>query len=111
MKKAIIFLIMFLILSIAVQASNWLEVASWNGSSIKNTEQFTIKAPQWRISWNTTGDGIFQIYVFNASGNLVSVAANVQGNNQDASMMYTKGTFYLQFNTTQSYSVKVEQKF
>lgn len=92
----------------------WREVAKWSGSAIKNTETFHISSDQWVISWRTEpgkfGDMNFQIYVHKESGELVTVAANVIGENEDYSVMRGRGDYYLQINTAQIYSIIILEK-
>jgi hypothetical protein len=91
----------------------WRAVRSFTGSSIKNTESFTISGDEWRISWVTRpgeyGEMNFQIYVYNADGSLKDIAANVIGAGEDSTVIRGSGTYYLQFNSGQPYSVVVEE--
>ncbi len=92
----------------------WTEVISWEGSSIKDTETFSITANEWRILWDTKpgqyGDMNFQIYVYEASGSLKSVAANIIGGGSDVSYVRGSGNYYLTINTAQPYTITIEQK-
>lgn len=68
----------------AVPATNWRQLAAWDGSGTKQTESFDVQSGEWRISWETrneafAGAGIFQIYVHNDRDEVVSLAANKQG--------------------------------
>ncbi len=98
----------------AIPIVTWKEVARWEGQAIKNTETFSISSREWRISWDTKpgeyGDMNFQIYIYKADGNLVSVAANVIGANKDSSIMRGAGDYYLSINTAQPYTIIVEEK-
>ncbi len=93
---------------------DWQEVAKWSGSAIKNTETFHISSDTWVISWLTEpgkfGEMNFQIYVHKANGELVTVAANVIGKNEDHSVMRGKGDYYLMINSAQIYSVVILEK-
>ena len=92
----------------------WKEVARWKGSAIKNTETFHISSDTWIISWLTEpgkyGDMNFQILIYKANGELVTLAANVIGKNEDYSIMRGKGGYYLTINTAQSYSIVILEK-
>ena len=95
--------------------STWQDVVSWEGKGIKNTETFHISSNVWRISWDTKpgqyGEMNFQIYVFDANGELIDIAANVIGEDSDNSIMRGSGDYYLKINTGQPYEVIVtEQK-
>ncbi len=86
-------------------------IASWSGSSTKNTETFHVPPGEWKITWDTQpgqyGDMNFQIFVYNSDGSLEGVAANVIGANRDYTMMRGAGDYYLMINTAQPYTVKV----
>lgn len=92
----------------------WTKVISWQGSSIKDTETFSITANEWRIQWSTKpgeyGDMNFQIYVYEANGSLKSLAANIIGEGSDVSYVRGSGDYYLTINTGQSYTITIEQK-
>ena len=95
-------------------ALTWTEVTSWEGSSIKDTETFSITANEWRIQWSTKpgehGEMNFQIYVYEANGELKSVAANIIGEGSDVSYIRGAGDYYLTINTAQPYTIVIEQK-
>lgn len=96
--------------------ATWHTVLEVSGKSIKQSETFTITGDEWRISWSAKtrgrGSDIFQIYVYNADGSLKGVAANVQGADDDATIMRGAGTYYLEIlNTAQPYGIVVEDKY
>ena len=74
------------------------EVARWEGKSTKNTETFYIPSEMWVIAWATRpgeyGPMNFQIFVYNAYGDLVDVAANVIGEDADRTVMRGAGSYY-----------------
>lgn len=92
----------------------WREVVSWKGSATKNTETFHISSNEWIISWLTEpskyGEMVFQIFVYKANGEFVTLAANVIGKNEDHSVMRGKGNYYLMINSAQLYSVVILEK-
>jgi hypothetical protein len=87
-------------------------IAEFSGRGIKTTGTFTVNS-SWRISWGTIqndfGAGNFQIYVYDAKGDLVTVAANVMGESEDYSIVHQAGTYYLTINSTQPYIVEVDE--
>ena len=94
---------------------SWTEVVQWQGSSIKDTETFSISSHDWRIRWETKlgqyGFAMnFQIYVFTAGGEVKSIAANAIGAARDVSYVRGARDYYLTINTAQPYSVVVEQR-
>lgn len=92
----------------------WQQVITFKGSSIKTTQKFTIDSNNWRIKWSTTpgklGDMNFQIYINDANGAPVGVAANIIGKGNDESYMTDIGEFSLTINTAQNYNIVIEQE-
>lgn len=91
------------------------EIASWKGSGIKNTETFHISTKEWLIMWATTphpkyGDMNFQIYVYNANGDIVDIVANIIGEGKDYSTMRGSGDYYLTINSAQPYYISIFEK-
>jgi len=86
-------------------SATWRTAARWSGSGMKQTETFSIRSSEWRISWKTTrevfaGAGILQVYVYGAAGELVSLAANLQGVGSDVSYVHAQpGRFYLDISS------------
>jgi len=92
------------------------EIKTWKGQGIKKTETFTITTDQWSIAWGTgplqnDSPGILQIYVYKEGGNMVDVAANVMGKNNDYSIMRRQGRYWLEINSSQLWSVGVYEIF
>ena len=79
----------------------WHRVERWSGNGTKQTETFSVRGNEWRVSWETTreafpGAGILQVYVYSAEGDLVSLAANRLGVGSDVSYVHGQpGRFYL----------------
>jgi hypothetical protein len=92
----------------------WRVVQSWNGTGIKTTDPFQISVNTWRVNWQTEiveqlGVGAFQIQVFEG-GALRSIAANTTKTDKGTTTLPGPGTYHLQINTLQKWSVKVEEK-
>jgi ketosteroid isomerase-like protein len=94
----------------------WSRTNSWSGGGMKQTETFYVPEREWRILWKTSNEvlknaGILQIYVYTASGNLVTLCANRQGEGQDISYVRGEpGEYYLQINSGNlDWDVAVEQ--
>lgn len=82
-------------------AKSWQRVGTWSGTGTKTTESFAIRGNEWRIHWQTEGDAVsvFQIFVYDQGGNLVSLAANSQGPGKDVSYVRGRaGNHYLTVN-------------
>lgn len=94
----------------------WHQLAEWKGSGMKETEGFTTTVREWRITWSTSnepfaGAGIFQIFVHKDTGEMVSLAANVQGAKSDTSIVRAPaGRYYLKINSANvDWSVTLEE--
>ena len=95
-------------------AKTWQTVQTFTGSSIKTTEDFTIDSDEWKVVWSTTpgqyGDMNFIVGVDDITGSMVSSVANVIGAGNDES--YVKegaGTYCLDINTAQNYTITVQE--
>ncbi len=92
----------------------WRQVARWEGKSSKNTETFHVPSHEWRISWDTwrdeQGETTFAIFVYDAGGGYLGMAANVIGANSDSRTMQGSGDYYLGISTGQPYVIVVEAK-
>ena len=106
-----------LVLVTTVDVAAWHVVKRWSGNGIKTTESFEIENREWRINWETknepfAGAGIIQIYVYDDSDNLVTLAANKQGTGSDTSYVRGKpGRYYLTINSGNvDWSVSVEDQ-
>lgn len=84
-------------------ATNVLTQLSGNGAM--NTRPFTAPGP-WEIQWTARGD-IFQIFVYDGSGDLIGVAANQAGPGSGQSYQPKRGTYYLQVNALGTWTVRV----
>lgn len=88
-------------------------IASWTGSTNKNTETFHVPSGEWKISWVTnpgqSGAMNFIITVYNADGSYKDLAANVIGASTDSTIERGAGDYYLTINTAQPYTITVEQ--
>lgn len=93
-------------------AKQWVVVKQWSGSGIKDTEQFTVGG-EWRVDWDYSPGqfgGVFQIYVYSGSGQLVDIVANTQKAGPDSSFQHKAGTYYLKINATGDWKVAVQDR-
>lgn len=97
--------------------ASWRMLAEWSGSGMKQTETFTTPSREWRIKWRTSNEpfpnaGILQIFVHNADGAMVTLAANKQGPGADESYVRSPpGPHYLMINSGNiDWKVTVEVK-
>lgn len=90
----------------------WNEVIRFTGSNMKNTKKFDISSNEWRIKWDTEpgkhGDMNFQIYLHGTDG-FPQIIANIIGKGNDETYIYEKGTYYMTINTSQPYTIVVEE--
>lgn len=87
-----------------VSAQQWTTVHEWSGSGTMTTLDFSISERDWRIVWSTQneafpGAGIFQIYVYDGSDDIVALPANKQGTGSGFSHVKPRGRFYLTINS------------
>lgn len=82
----------------------WHRVASFSGSSAKNTETFYVPGGQWRLRWegqpdNEYGFMVLQIFVNRADGSMVGLGANTNTPGSDVSYFHEGGSFWMQINS------------
>lgn len=80
-------------------------IAEFSGDGTKNTQPFIVEKP-WNVSWNASGD-LFQIFLMDMEGGLVSLPANQLGSGSGSSFQVAKGKFYLQVNAVGNWSIKI----
>ena len=92
----------------------WSQVARWEGNTSRSTETFHVPSHEWRISWDTwpdeQGETTFAIFVYDAGGGYLGMAANVIGASSDSRTMQGAGDYYLGISTGQPYVIVVEAK-
>jgi hypothetical protein len=82
-------------------------VLNLTGSGIKRTQRFTVD-DSWEIRWaNQAAAGYFGIYVNDADGVPVGVAANTTDQGRDTWPGMKAGTYYLEINATGRWGVQV----
>ncbi len=81
-------------------------VAEFSGDGGKNTRSFKVVKP-WEIFWDTSGD-IFQLFLFDMSGDLIGVPANQGNPGKGSSFQVEKGEFYLQVNAIGKWNLKIK---
>ena len=98
-----------------VVAPTWQPVQTFTGSNITKTAPFTIdaSATAWGITWSTTpgsmGDMNFIVDLDDASGNMVDSVANCIGVGNSVINETAPGDYILDINTSQSYTITVEE--
>lgn len=99
--------------SSTADAPAWRTVAAWHGEGGKATPEFTVDGP-WRVAWRTRpgrlGAGPFRVAVYDATGAVVKVVADVSGWARSQSVLYRPGTYYLRIAGAQPYTVTVQEK-
>jgi|SRR5580704_9038963 hypothetical protein len=59
----------------------WRPIGSWSGRGDTQTDSFNIESTQWRIRWETKGNGSFHLVVHSAvSGRPIQDAVQQHGN-------------------------------
>lgn len=103
------------------ETANWTVVKSWEGTSLKSTEPFTITSSKWRIKWECSSiseEPAGQIFAIEADrpggdGTEVEIAANVvnQKSAKDVSYVYKSGEFFLKvINSNSRWKITVEEE-
>lgn len=83
------------------------QVRNWKGRGTKNTEVFQVATRDWVIAWDSSAD-FFSVTVYDANGEIVDVAASVEGQDQDSTVMHCgPGTFYLDIDGDGPWAVRV----
>lgn len=98
-------------------ATTWWLVKEWSGNGIKQTESFSITGREFRVVWKSSNEpfpnaGVLQIYVHNAAGELITLAANKQGVGEDTSHVRSRpGEHYLMINSANvDWKISVEEQ-
>ena len=81
-------------------------VETYSGSGIQSLRPFTV-SDDWEIRWSSSGD-LIQIYLNDASGELVDIVANQQGGG-GSSYQAQGGRFALEVNAIGPWTVEVVQ--
>ena len=71
----------------------------WEGGGPKTTEIFSVGQRDWALAWTSNAD-FLSVMVYRENGDLVSLAANVQGESSDVTSLHSgPGRFYLEINS------------
>lgn len=98
--------------SIQTTPKTWHVVTTFSGNGEKQTAPFTIQGSEWRMDWQTTGQFNFALDADAADkGSEFCSAANIIGSGSDTSYCYQSGQFYLEANTGNQWTVKVEDYY
>lgn len=93
----------------------WQKVTQFSGNSMTSTQRFTINSNEWRIKWDTSpgknGNDNFVLQLRTADGFSVypSLIANIIGAGSSESYIYQAGTFYFEIDTSQNYTIGIEE--
>jgi hypothetical protein len=82
-------------------------VKEFNGNGGKNSSSFQVENG-WEIHWDSKGD-LFQLYLFDADGEIEGVPANQLGSGKGNSYQSKGGKFYLQINALGTWAIKIIQ--
>lgn len=80
-------------------------IKEFSGSDQHTTRPFTVK-DGWEIQWKTKGK-FLQIYVLNANGELVTIAANAQIPGKGSAYQPKGGTYYLDVNALGEWTIQI----
>lgn len=82
-------------------------VKTFSGSGGKNTRPFMVNR-NWEIQWEAKGD-MFQLYLYDAEGEIIGVPANQQGSGKGNSYQAIGGEYYLQVNALGDWIIEIVQ--
>jgi hypothetical protein len=77
----------------------------FRGGGTLNTRPFVVEGP-WEIEWESEAD-ILQVFILNARGDFVDLAANQMGPDSGASYQPRGGTYFLQMNAIGPWTIRV----
>ena len=81
---------------------NWVEIGSYSGTGMKDTEDFTIvDGSQYRLNWETyAADGSLSIIIANDKGGAESIPVDVKGISKDTTSLHVpSGNYHLSIIT------------
>lgn len=91
----------------------WREVASEEGTGAKRTSPFPVNSRFWRIRWATrpAQDANAWTYaiIYRKNGDNVGMALNGRGESNGITRLQGRGTYYLEVNSTQNWTMNIEQ--
>lgn len=95
----------------AAPSPQWVTVAQWQGDSAGRSAPFTVGST-WRVQWEARpgphGAGNFVLYVYRVGSQVpVGVIGNVIGRGHDISYQNGAGTYYLDINADEPYTIGV----
>ncbi len=98
-----------ILLTVAVTAADWTDIAKWSGSGTKETESFEVKSREWRLTWTAkaidptyAGSGTFRLSVQvmkDGSAIPVSVVTAGPGETQGESFVRGAGRYFLKVSS------------
>ncbi len=88
----------------------WIKTGEWSGTGTCQTRVFRIYGSKWRVRHRHQGNGLFQIGVYNAGGELLDMAANLRQPISGVHTLSGRGDRYLAINGIDAtWQVTVEQ--
>lgn len=91
--------------------ASWHTVGTFSGQTQKNTPTFTIQGSQWRIEWQETGSDYFGADAESPDGGNYCSIASLVGPGSDSTYCYTPGTYYVSVNTSNSWTIAVQDYY
>ncbi len=81
-------------------------IGEYTGNGNKNLRPFNVDKP-WEVSWEAKGM-LFQLMLFDMSGNLVGVLANQTNAGKNSSYQVKTGKYYIKVNAVGSWKMKIK---
>ncbi len=106
----VVFVILVTVRAATAQKARWVETHSWSGLGTKQTEVFWVNGDKWRIRYSPHGTGIFQIGVYDKTGQLLDMAADQDAPLKGTAVLTERGSRYLTITGIGTkWDVRVEQ--
>lgn len=96
--------------SASAQEARWVESNSWKGNGTRQTEVFWLNGDRYALKHRHTGDGLFQVAMYDEQGRLVDVPVNVSTTVPGMSYLKGRGARYLLVSATEgNWEVTIDQ--
>jgi hypothetical protein len=92
--------------------ATWHEVKRFTGRVDTQTESFSVKGREWRVSYEHKGERNFAVMVFDDETNRgKGNAANIIGADKGETIMRGAGTYYFKIIASGPYVITIEDKY
>ncbi len=97
--------------------AEWLPVAEFRGDGASRSRPFIINSPHWRVRWqakttNAASNGTkswFYAFIYRNDGKRLERITNTEAESSKTLRLEKSGTYYVDVNATQDWSLKIEE--